>query len=500
MGKLKNAFTNLKLFYREQNRPAKLALLACLLSCIAGLVFTVWAFLQRGASHDEIYSLVCTLPTVKFAALMRDCIMTDANPPLYLWFLFGLNKIFFIDSDIWPRVPSLISWFLALIAAWSLFPKKYGHWARVIFITLLLCSTHFLLFMIGARSYSPSILFAVLITFLSLNIFDCISDGKTISLKRIILFNFYGLALCFLHYYGALLYGLLGLFIIIAAIRKNNTTWRSFTCGFILVLTLYCAWLLPSYLSLSKIGLLSGGWWIKTAPWVSSTEFFNIAFGADFVQYIFFALLVLSLIKFKISEDNRTAVLLPLTLFCAAYFIMYALSYKVNMMQGRYFIVFLPAVYLCISIILAQFFKRGKLNILLFIVFLATAFCGNILFVKKNYNTPSEIKTFSLYYSAHYAGRPVLLASNYLFNDSIVEPLFSYYFNNAEQKPPQFTNIINKQGAQKQALLDTDGAIIYIPGCTESGLERIQKQLPSTLLYRDYKYFYCILKPQPAVN
>lgn len=498
MQKLKTVFSDLKLFYNAQFLPQKLGFWACVFVCVLGFIFTVWAFLLRGMSHDEIYSLTCTLPSTSFGQLMQGCIMTDANPPLYLWLLFALNKIFFINADFWARLPSLICWVLAVIAGFALYPKKYGQWARIIFITLLLGSAHFLLLMIGARAYAPAMLFAVLITFLSLSIFDDINSGAPLKNKNIILFNLYGLILCFLHYYGALLYGLLGFFALIAALYNNNRAWRFFAGGIIAVFGIYAFWLVPSYLSLTKIGILGGGWWIKAAPWVSSTELFNIAFTADLTQYVFFALLILSLIKFKPAAEAKAAVLLPMTLFCGAYFSMYIISYKINMMQGRYFILFLPALYVALSIILGQFLGRAKYNVLAFIIFLGFALYGNLAFAKKNYATGAEIKNFTARYHAQYAGRPILLASNYLFNDKVVEAVFSYYLNNSKTAAPKFINILNKEGAQKDALLNMPGAIIYMPGCTQGALEKLQSLTPYTELYRDYKLFYCILAPTPA--
>lgn len=474
----------------------KIFIIFSVIFALCGLAFSLSLFFSTGFIEDEIYTFLFSDPSQSFLHLFKNYYIEDVTPPLYAAFMYLYNQAAFFNTEIWLRLPGLLFWLGGVVAGWFCFPKHLGRSAKIIFTILMLASSTMGLYLASARAYGLMLLLSVLFTFTGLNLFyHLLAEGK-VSRKKINLFFIFGLLLCFAHYYGAVFFVIFSaLLIMYACVKKVNISplvWR-----FILTLGVFMLWFIPNFLIIKSQGTFDGNWWNNKFPvWFSFTFFFNIILGSSWAQLTVLAMAAAGLLTLKNEKGERNAaeLILPPSLYLLVYLALYVISFKINIMQPRYFIVLAPLVFFFLAKTIGALLDRKPIFTALWVLFLLFSFKSNIDLAHKYYKTPRDAKAFAQQYIKEYKGRTVLLASFYPYNPKLIDDVYAYYIKNFYNYPEvKMINLLDKDN-NAAASLALENTVIYMPGCGTTEEERIKTMFPIEKIYKNEDFCYCIFK------
>ncbi len=479
----------------NKEKALKILSFFTLLSALAAVVYTFIMGFTAGFSVDEVYTSICTNPSRTAAHVWNICTLNDANPPFYIWFMYAYNHIWFTQGEFWLRLPGIIAWFTTLACTLFLFPKRYGKYVKWCFVGFLTCSAYLCLLMVQARSYAFSVLISFFITFLALDFFDDLHNGRDFSGKKLFAFFAVSLLGCYVHYFCAVIFVISSCLLIGASIYKKRSI-KLLVCGLSGVLALYALWIGPSVFMQKAMGMLDGGW-DGTAPerWKASTDLFEMAFNTAWAQVFVFLFTVAAFLSLKRGKNfNYFDVLYPAVLFLLTFTAILILSLKLNLMRGRYFLVLLPSIYFLCAFAIGRLIEEKPKTVIVWLVFLALAAYGNINFFKKHMPFTMAPKSFAQQYMANFDDTDLYLVSSYNFTPYIMEDLFSYYLKDYYKKPMNIVDIRKFDEASIRLMLSKPGALIYTPTCTKPVLDTLYSLTTTRIMFFSGKNNYCLLK------
>lgn len=485
-----------KTISRAQNIWRKIFIISSVIFALCGLGFSLALFFSTGFIEDEIYTYLFSHPSQSFLHLFKTYYIEDVTPPLYAAFMYMYNQAAFFNTEIWLRLPSLLFWLSASVAGWFYFPKHLGRRAKIIFTTLMLASSTMGIYLASARAYGLLLLLSVLFTFSGLNLFyTLLADGRA-SCKKINLFFIFGLLLCFTHYYGAVFFVILSALLLAYAFVKKMPI-SSFIWRFILTLGVFMLWVIPNFMVIKSHGVFDGSWWNNSFPvWFSFSFFFNIIIGSSLAQLTALAAVCAGLLILKDDkgERNTAELILPPAAYLLVYLALYVISFKINIMQPRYFIVLAPLVFFFMAKTIGALLDKKPLFTVIWVLFLIFSFKSNIDLTEKYYNHPRNAKAFAQQYIKEYKGRTILLASFYPYNPKLIDDVYSYYIKNFYNYPQVTTiNLLDKDN-DAAAALALENTVIYMPGCGTQEEARLKTMFHIERVYKNEEFYYCLFK------
>ena len=331
--------------------------------------------------YDEIFTAISANPAVSFPYIWTHYLMVDVHPPLYNFLLWVYNHVVPYGPEWVLRWPSWIFSVTALFLSWKLFPRYLGKTAQWLFVLLLSCNFYMLLYAQHARVYSWLVCLSVPFTFLYLQIARRSFKGRSVPREWWIWYGVFAVLLCWSHYFGALLYGLFSVVLFVLA-WKYKRPLRVFTLVPLLVLICFLPWLVPNLLYNLSEHRFTGNWWGNQTPlswhlvrlWVefffTSLKAFYVLIGIGVLGIIYS---ILRMRKTGVWPYRREIVLLFVPMAAAGIFVL-AVSFKIFWLLWRYFMPFVPSLYLLVALVIAPICKRYKEMFLVFLCFVGLSY------------------------------------------------------------------------------------------------------------------------------
>ena len=203
-------------------------------------------------------------------------------------------------------------------------------------------------------------------------------------------------------------------------------------------------------------------------------------------------MLTAGLWQLKKEKDKAEVLiaLLPLAVYLPAVLGLLVLSFKINIMQARYFLVFTPLAFLFCAALINKAFKSGFAAYILWFIFLLLCAQSSLKFTAKFYNNPFPPKHFAQYYMDNYNGKTVLLATLYPYSQKLLPDIYDFYFKNYFKQDVKIYNLLADEAKYKGFIKDKD-TIVYVPDCfvkTEDALLKFNLNK----VHQDYTFNYCV--------
>ncbi len=472
--------------------------------CILISVYMRTRLLDMGYEFDELFTAVSTDPSLPFSWIYTNYLLPDVHPPLYNALVWIWNHIAPYGPEFWLRLPSLFLGIASLVVAWCFFPKRFGKWARLIFLCLLSCNLYTIAYSQHARSYMLILLLSVILTYL----FVCISHATrrniSVSRKTWVGFAITSFLLCWTHYFGALLFGVFSIILALQAwyYKRKMLCFLLVPC---LVFAGFLPWLIPNFFAQISLDRFSGNWWANEIPFWFSFLALLIFWTTSLEGAVVMGLLLLTFSLYRFLPLRKPIrffpcpeilpFLLVIILFIAGVGLV---SLKTFMFITRYFIVLLPSVFLILSLCFAPLIRKkpfwGFFLILLLIV--------NINSFWKQCSTYAEIGDLKLparkiaqIFRDRYADKEMFVIAMEAFPPQSMPAMYGFYVNKIYKLNMPVYELFFMEEAKREALLARQkDAVIWMPNCTQDKLSRISLEWKKTVYTYDHVGFVCFLR------
>jgi len=472
--------------------------------CVFVSIYLRTTVLSVGYEYDEIFTAVSTDPSLPFSWIYTNYLLPDVHPPLYNALVWIWNHIAPYGPEFWLHIPSLILGISALVVAWSFFPKRFGKWTRLLFVSLLSCNVYTVVYSQHARSYMLILLLSVILTYLFVHIAHATRRNISVSRKTWVCFAVTSFLLCWTHYFGALLFGVFSVILALQAwcYKRKMLCFLLVPC---LVFAGFLPWLIPNFIAQISLDRFGGNWWANQMPsWHTYTCI--IVFWAASLRG---ALLLLTLLAaallcrflplrnpirfFPFRETVLLLLALVLFIACVA-----LVSTKTYMFIPRYFIVLLPLVYFPLSLYFAPLLRRFPLLGIILIVFFAFSmdnfnYQRNMLLLKSEYDIPS--RKIAQIFRDRYADKEMFVIAMEAFPPQSMPAMYGFYVNKIYKLNMPVYELFFMEEAKREALLARqEDAVIWMPNCTQDKLSRISLEWKKIVYTYDHVGFVCFLR------
>lgn len=283
------------------------------------------------------------------------------NPPLFELVLHVWIKLFGISAFSVRFLPMLFG-SLAVIFIYRIGLRYFSFWVGVSAALLYSFSSNAIYYAHDCRVYTLFLLLSVVSVYYTSKIIT-----NNFTQRDLVLLCFVNVLLVYSHYFGFIIWFVEFVGILIFS-RKH---WKSVFVLFVIALIFY----LPQLFNLVHQFLFSakGGTWVKEPNGIESIYNMFWLFSNMPVVAVFCLLLIVGIvIRFFVVRnkkvDNNLLVKRFIYLcFFLPFVLMFLISYKIPVYNGRYLFFILPFYYLSISIIADSLFENLKLKYALLI-------------------------------------------------------------------------------------------------------------------------------------
>jgi len=322
---------------------------------------------------DELYSL--SLINKSLRSIIRICLNSDPNPPLYYIFLWMWTKVFGGGAYACRALSALFG-ILGVISIYMLGKKLFSKATGIIALAILSVNIYHIYYSQEARSYAM----AFLLSILSFLFFIRLHQDP--DLKSCLLYTSFTALLIYTHYFGLFILISQFCYILFTLSRDKQTLLliRYYSLSGIFLFVLYIPWI-PAVLRLNKLQTF----WTAKPKTDFFIQYFKEYLGSEpFLIVLFSALLIIYLIsngsKYPFIQDK----ILLMSWLSITLFLPYLLSfYHPAPLVQRYAIVILPAIMLMASRALA-FVKERQFRAFLIGAIVIMSLM-NIFFTRGNY-------------------------------------------------------------------------------------------------------------------
>ncbi len=452
--------------------------------CILLGIAARFLFLDIPYEYDELFTAVTSNPSLSFAWILKNWLLPDVHPPLHNFLLYVYNHIAPYGSEIWLRLPSLVLGLAALVWAWLGFPKRFGKTARCLFLALLSCQMFGVFYAQHARSYSLILFFSVPLTFLFLNMSHAIVKRRRITLRQWIEFGILSLLLCWSHYFGALLFGVFSVLLLGQAFLYKRSL-VPFLVVPSLVFVLFLPWLIPNLWENILLKRFSGTWWPGQRSPIYIMPELTVFFFSSFGSHVLLMILLLAGLWQNMRIYRRTGcfvysrdiILLTLSLLFA--FAIVGLMYiKIYLFFGRYFMPFVPVVYLLCALIIAPVLRRYLFGWGIFIGALVINL-GMILVMYgvMHFTGFLSSRLSAEVYRNQWPDKELFVVAMEAFPPSAMNAMYGFYLNEVWHMNVRVTELYNLNEKTREKFLENrENAVIFMPNCTSTRLSRLSKE------------------------
>ncbi len=458
-----------------------------MLASLAVLTGLVCRCLILGISfeYDEIFTAVSSNPALSFPYIWTHYLMVDVHPPLYNFLIWLYNHAVTYGPEWMLRWPSWIFNVTAVFLGWQLFPRYLGKTARWLFVLLLSCNFYMLLYAQHARAYSWLVCLAVPFTFLYLQIARCNYKQRPVPREWWIWYGVFAVLLCWSHYFGAFLYGLFSLVLLVSAWRYKRPL-RWFIGVPAVVMVCFLPWIVPNFLYNVSQQRFAGNWWGNQTEiswhlaklWV---EFFFTSFKSF---YIISALGILGagysawrMRRSRVWPYGREICLLWLPMTVAG-LVVVGISFKIFWLLWRYFMPFLPSLYLWVALVLAPLCKRYKVMLLVFLCFVGMSY---YTFIKARKPFVEDVffparGAMEIYKDA-FSDKDLYVAALEAFPVQSVQAMYAFYPHIYFHNKRKVYELFSMDSAQREELLkNQQQALLWMPKCNTDKLNRLTQR------------------------
>ena len=437
---------------------------------------------------DEVFSAVTSNPAIPFSFIWKHYLFVDVHPPLYNFLLWLYNHVAPYGPELALRLPGICFSIFTLIYAWFKFPRRYSKTARWVFILLYSSNAWLIFFAQYARAYSWMFLLATVLTFTFVEMCHAIHRKIEISARQWWIFAIASLLLCWSHYFGALLFGLLSVALFIQAFI-NKRPLKKFILVPLGVFILFLPWMLPNLIYNIDAHRFSGDWWANERP-VNKYSFYLMAeflLGFSSTAYMILTFILVSLgwhIYLKVCYKRPIAYLREVCWLVAVILVaqvsVWFISYRIYWFIGRYFVPFMPVLFLAIALWITPLLNRMKK--ILFLAFFCVALSGFYAYYTEIYIHVHEGKWWAIkeamqWYQKYFPDKELFVVSMDAFPKESLLPMYSFYPNHILNMGTKVTELYHAPEAiREQALSHQQTAILWMPNCERRKLIRLSHQ------------------------
>lgn len=467
--------------------------------------------ITRGFDYDEIYTALSANPALSWGYILKRYLLIDVHPPLHNFITWIWNHIFPYGPEWIGRLPSLFFGIAALLVAWHYFPtfldKKHRSIARWIFVLLLGFNETLIIYTSYMRAYSLLLLLSISFTFLYLNMIHSVWEKTPITRRQWILYACLSVLLCYTHYFGALLFGLCSVILFLLALKyKQEIRWFIYVP--LLVFICFLPWLWPNLWENIGRAKFSGQWWSniwweKEIPstWnladYKSTEFWHELCSNRWGQWTIGLLCVfcagISYERYRKIPYTKEIILLLIPGLLV--FTVNILAFRVILLlMFRYFIPFIPAVFLAISLLLAPVFSRFRWMILLILLH---CICYLLCFAKQapyGFDYLGSNARFFATRMMHIQPANVYTITVEGFPKHTYDDLFSWYLRTYFKSDIPAKDITILPANERNAILGDPTATLYMMMFEDWKLEKLNKEWNSHLVKTRCMNGFCQIK------
>jgi mannosyltransferase len=283
------------------------------------------------------------------------------NPPLYELILHFWIKLFGISAFSVRFLPMLFG-SLAVIFIYKIGLRYFSFWVGLCAALLYSFSSHAIYYAHDCRVYTLFLLLSVASVYYASKI---VSDNFT--KHDLIVLGLINILLVYAHYFGFVIW-----FVEFAGILLfSRKHWKSVFVLFAVAILFY----LPQLFNLVNQFLFSakGGTWVKEPNGIESVyNMFRLFSNMPIVAVFCLFIILGSIIQFFVlrkKEIKENVLVKPFINLCffLPFVLMFLVSYKIPVYNGRYLFFILPFYYLSVSIMAYSLFENIKLKYALLI-------------------------------------------------------------------------------------------------------------------------------------
>lgn len=323
---------------------------------VVGVVLQFVGLSQESYWIDELFSIWTS--SADSVPVMVDRMRADVHPPLYqvlLWIWMGV----FGDGESATRLLSAVCGAASIGCLYLGLRRTFGTDRALITTALFAACYTTLLFGRTVRSYELLLLLSVLFTVSWLSLSVRLKAGEaTLPRGDAALFAVSSVLACATHFYGALLAGVGGLYLLMNSLRpaarpSRKAIWWLVLCTGAACLAVLLGWLSQMVAMENK---LAGHFWIKPPDLLFAAKFARVLAGTLPMVVILFPLLAWALWRLIAQARSNGLASLPpvfaLALMPCLFLALVALalavssSYAVPTVTGRNMLIIFPAFWI----------------------------------------------------------------------------------------------------------------------------------------------------------
>ena len=446
--------------------------------------------LTTGYEYDEVFSAVTANPALSWTYIVKHYLLVDCHPPLYNFLLWVYNHFVPYGPEWIARLPSVVLGWAGLWIAWKFFPRFFGKTARWIFVLLVSSNLYFTVYSQHARAYALLLFLSIAFTFLYLKMARWVMHRRPIPSRCWVLYGSLSLLLCYSHYFGALAFGIFSsILFVLACIYKQKKRW--FIIVPLIVFILFLPWLVPNLLQNLSLERFQGNWWANASS--SKRNVWEDLATFIFSSYRDYSLMMLvTIISFiymlkhyhhKHQLPYMREYGLLVSPFLLALCFSFLMSIKIFLLISRYFIPFMPGLYLFLAVIIGTVARRHRYLLIGFAAFLISSFYTFCIYVPVLHEGHffSSRAAAEVYKKMGGADKELFVLAFEGFPKEAMVPMFSYYPHVRFGLTQPVTELIQLSEQEREEVLKRkENAIIMLPNCS---LDRLVRLYP--LLHRE---------------
>jgi hypothetical protein len=471
------------------------------LGILVGIVCRA-VLLNISFEYDEIFTAITSNPALPFSYSWKHYLLADVHPPLHNMILWLYNHVVPYGPEWILRFPSFILSLMGLFLAWRLFPRYLGRTARWLFVLLLSCNFYLLLYAQHARAYSLMLCVAIVLTFLYLHIAQCLHFKKAVPAEWWVWYGICSLLLCWSHYFGALLFGLFSVILFIYA-WKNKQPLRMFILIPSVVFVCFLPWIVPNLLQNLSQHRFAGNWWAnRPLTWDLVWLWIEFFFSSRKAFYVLVALAAGSVfysalrLKRRPWPYSRELLLLFIPMAAAGTFAL-VMSLKIFWLLWRYFIPFVPCLYLFVALILVPLIKRYRVLGLVFLCFVGMSFYA----FTKYYRYFQDGRIFTAResmraYQGAFADKDLYVVALEAFPVPSMQPMYAFYPNHYFHGNKEVYEVFHMDPSQREELMEREGEfVMWMPNCDPGKMQRLVQTFQRNMRIFIHLYNTCFILP-----
>lgn len=473
-----------------------------ILACIGVSLFMRCRLFNMAYEYDELFTAITTDPMRPFSWIYSNYLLVDVHPPLYNAILWVWNHFVPYGPELWLHLPSFFMGIGALMCAWFFFPKFFGKLTRLVFVGLLSCNMYLIFYAQHARSYMLMFLLSVPVTFLFLDIFRRIAKHRLVTPLKWATFAVLSILLCWSHYFGTLLVGLCSIFLFVNA-WCNKTYIRTVLIIIAAITMSFLPWLVPNFIEQISFKRFSGNWWANDFLW--SKTLINMIYFLfnNFVETLLMMFLLLIgfgyyFIKYKkiLKFPHWREITLLIAVFVSAVAMVFVISLKVYWFIPRYFISFLPGIYLALALLITPLLKKSLIaKILLISCLVITLWVFEVDHRALKYTPKIPTRMISQIYRDTYRGKEMFVIALEGFPPVTMPAMYGFYVNRVFGLNVPVTELFwLDDESRNRALTRKENAFIWMPNCTKAKLQKVSSKWNRSLGVYGHLSDVCILK------